>query len=102
MKNSKRVIVKVVGNYIKNELPLGLITTAIRSEYQPSMWSESRLIYACSTISGIGVFCREQDVVEITDKNLRFVYYMNGPFVDDPEFDVNLYVEQYIATYRHR
>ncbi len=37
----------------------------------------------------------------VTDKHTLFIYHMMGPFIDDPEFDTELYIAQYNATYRH-
>ena len=87
----KRVIVKIVQEvkYASKELPINLITSAlrvvgVRANDGIATWDvkEGSIAYVCRTIYGIGCIVDPQHVVEITDKHQRFAYYMNGPYID--------------------
>ena len=92
----KRVVVKIVKevDYALGDLPLNFITTAIKVdgiritdgiEFWIEFWDdlEGKATYACRTTRGIGCFVTPQHVVEVTDKHTRFLYYMNGPYIDE-------------------
>ena len=35
----------------------------------------------------------------VKDKQTLFIYYMVGPYIDEPDFETDLYIEQYRTTY---